>query len=84
MVENQIIPLHKSRMGQGIRIHALPEGIIRTYFIRLGIKEGEYVTCFERLPGGTVIIQKNRQQIAVGYDLARQILVMVMNERQPE
>lgn len=82
MTEPRIIPLNMSRMGQAIRIHALPEGILRTYFIRLGIHEGESVTCFERLPGGTVIIQKNRQQIAVGYDLARQILVMVVQGKE--
>ena len=75
-----IIPLFKSKMGQYIRIHSLPKGKLKAYFIRLGIREGEYVKCFERLPGGTVVIQKNRQQIAIGHELAREILVMIVED----
>lgn len=47
-------------------------------FIRFGLLEGEMVTCFERLPGGTVVIEKNRQQIAVGVSLACQIMVVLV------
>ncbi|MBI5464931.1 MAG: ferrous iron transport protein A [Ignavibacteriales bacterium] len=68
-------PLIKANRGQRIRIHALSKGAMRAQFIRLGIHEGERLTCFERLPGGTIVLQKHRQQIAVGARLAREILV---------
>ncbi len=51
----------------------LPSGNIKVQLIRIGISVGDKVFCLERLPGGTIVIQKNRQEIAIGYDLARQI-----------
>lgn len=73
------IPLGESTLGQGLRIQSVPASV-RTFFLRLGIGEGEVIQCFERLPGGTVVIQKNRQQIAIGHTLARQIMVTVVEE----
>jgi Fe2+ transport system protein FeoA len=35
------------------------------------------VKCLERLPGGTIVLQKNRQQIALGHKLARQVVVLL-------
>ena len=70
-----IIPLHKSRRGQQFTIHALPAGKVRILFLRLGISEGEPAICAERLPGGTIVLKKKRQRIAVGYKLAKEILV---------
>lgn len=58
-----------------VTILSLPAGIVRSQFIRFGIVEGEKVECLERLPGGTVVIRKNRQEIAIGRQLARQVLV---------
>jgi ferrous iron transport protein A len=52
--------------------------LLRAQFIRIGISEGERIKCIERLPGGTIVIQKNRQQIAIGHLLATQILVVVI------
>ena len=63
------------KAGHSVRIVSVPRGTLRAQFIRLGISEGERVTCLERLPGGTIVIQKNRQQIALGNKLARQIVV---------
>jgi Fe2+ transport system protein FeoA len=37
--------------------------------------EGEQIRCIERLPGGTVVIEKSRQEIAIGAALANTILV---------
>jgi Fe2+ transport system protein FeoA len=31
----------------------------------------------ERLPGGTVVLQRNRQEIAIGYDLAKKIEITI-------
>lgn len=54
---------------------ALPQGLMKVQLIRLGISEGDRIFCLERLPGGTVVIQKNRQEIALGHELAKQILI---------
>ena len=71
------MPLILVRAGNLVKIISVPKGTLRAQFIRLGISEGERVTCLERLPGGTIVIQKNRQQIALGHKLAREILVQV-------
>ncbi|MBI5021869.1 MAG: ferrous iron transport protein A [Ignavibacteriales bacterium] len=67
--------------GQWIKIVFVPHGVMRAQFVRLGIHEGERVKCLERLPGGTVVLQKNRQHIAIGNQLAKQILVTVSGEK---
>jgi Fe2+ transport system protein FeoA len=64
--------------GTWVRIHTLPRGLVRAQFIRFGIHEGERVECIERLPGGTIVLQKNRQQIALGHLLCEQILVEII------
>ncbi len=70
---------HRSLVDVGIglfvTILALPSGVVRFQFIRFGITEGETVECLERLPGGTIVIRKNRQEIAIGRQLASQVLV---------
>lgn len=77
MTDKSIIPLIEARLGQTLRIHSLPQGRMRIYFIRLGISEGDSAVCHERLPGGTVVLRKNRQEIAIGHKLASEILVIV-------
>lgn len=67
--------LDNAKKGRYITILGLPQGMVKVQMIRLGISEGDRVFCLERLPGGTVVIQKNRQEIAIGYELARQILI---------
>lgn len=75
--KQKTVPLILVRAGNLVKIISVPKGTLRAQFIRLGISEGERVTCLERLPGGTIVIQKNRQQIALGHKLAREILVQV-------
>jgi Fe2+ transport system protein FeoA len=80
-IGNELIPSHKSlplslaRKGSRLRIISIPEGRGRTQLIRLGFMKGEVVQCIERLPGGTVVIEKNRQEIAIGASLAKTIIV---------
>jgi Fe2+ transport system protein FeoA len=69
------LPLTFARRGTVVRIVSVPAGRSRTQLIRLGIMKGEVVRCIERLPGGTVVIEKNRQEIAIGASLAKTILV---------
>lgn len=46
--------------------------------MRLGLLEGEMVRCLEKLPGGTIVLEKNRQEIAIGFSLASTIVVAVV------
>src|SRR3990172_233067 len=82
MTESTIIPLIEAKMGQSLRIQSLPQGRLRAYFIRLGISEGDLAVCHERLPGGTVVLRKNRQEIAIGHKLAGEILVIVVKKER--
>ena len=68
-------PLHTAAKGRSLTIIDIPDGWSRTQLIRFGILGGERVQCLERLPGGTIVIEKNRQEIAIGAALAKTILV---------
>jgi Fe2+ transport system protein FeoA len=68
-------PLSSARKGNRLLIIDIPEERGRTQLIRLGIMKGEAVQCIERLPGGTVVVEKNRQEIAIGASLAKTIIV---------
>jgi len=63
------------KKGTSFTIIQLPSGTVKVQLIRLGLSEGDTILCLERLPGGTVILQKHRQEIAVGYELAKLIIV---------
>ncbi len=61
------------KKGSYVIINSLPSGLLKIQLIRIGISEGDKVYCLERLPGGTIVLQKNRQEIAIGFELAKQI-----------
>jgi len=69
------IPLHQVKRGSRLIISEIPDGRAKAQLIRLGVVKGEFIRCLERLPGGTIVIQKHRQEIAIGVTLARSILV---------
>ncbi|MFA7228310.1 MAG: FeoA family protein [Melioribacteraceae bacterium] len=69
--------LDRAKKGTKITIVKLPAGVIKSQLIRLGISEGDTVKCVERLPGGTIVVQKNRQEIALGFDLAKKIKIIL-------
>jgi len=70
-----MMTLDTSKKGQLIKIVTIPNETVRAQAIRFGIAEGESVLCQEVIPAGPVILQKNRQEIAVGRKLASQITV---------
>jgi Fe2+ transport system protein FeoA len=72
--------LNLSKSGQVLRIEKMPSGILGSQFVRLGIHKGEKIKCLERLPGGTIVLQKGRQQIAVGHQLTKQITVTIVED----
>lgn len=73
--QKNIFPLDSAKKGITVKIVEIPEGKRKAQLIRLGIVEGHLVRCLERLPGGTVIIQNHRQEVAMGSVLAKSILV---------
>jgi len=68
--------LDKTEKGNLLQVIKLPSGEIKSQLIRLGISEGDKIKCSQRLPGGTIVVQKNRQEIAIGFDLAKKIKVI--------
>jgi ferrous iron transport protein A len=70
-----IFPLDSARKGATVKIVEIPEGKSRAQLIRLGFVQGHLIRCLERLPGGTVVVQNKRQEVAMGVGLARSILV---------
>jgi Fe2+ transport system protein FeoA len=70
--------LVETRRGMQGTILSLPENSeLRSQCIRLGLAVGANFTCIERLPGGTIVLQTNRQEIALGRSLAIQIGVAI-------
>lgn len=70
--------LDKIKSGTTVKIYELPSGEIRSQLIRLGIAVGEIFVCLKRLPGGTIVLGKNRQEIALGFELAKKIRVIII------
>lgn len=75
MVHKSRISLDRIPKGSRVVIVEVPEGKRKSQLIRLGILKGEFIKCLERLPGGTVVIEKSRREIAIGVSLAKSIFV---------
>ena len=69
--------LDKAIKGSFFKIIKLPAGFHKAQLIRIGLCEGDKLFCMQRLPGGTIIVQKNRQEIAIGFDLAKHIEILL-------
>lgn len=67
--------LDKARKGQVIRITRICNELIRVQAIRFGLSEGEVIICQEIVPAGPVVVSRNKQEIAIGRSLARNIQV---------
>ncbi len=76
MIKSENKNLTQIKKGTTVKVVTLPEGLAKSQFIRFGIVEGDSIKCLERLPGGTILIQKNRQEIAIGRKLALNVLVI--------
>ncbi|MGE5675523.1 MAG: FeoA family protein [Mycobacterium leprae] len=61
--------------GQAILITQIADDYARLQAIRFGIAEGARAVCQAVLPGGPVVLRKGKQEMAVGRNLAKQILV---------
>ncbi|NOY05414.1 MAG: ferrous iron transport protein A [Chlorobi bacterium] len=70
-----MIPLSHIKVGTTGCISMLPEGVEGAKLVRLGLSEGANVLCLQRLPGGTLVLQHNRTEVAMSCDLARRIFL---------
>ena len=71
--KKNIVYLDSAVKGSKFIIESLPTGNPKVQLIRMGICVGDLLFCSQRLPGGTIIIQKKRQEIAIGFGLAKSI-----------
>lgn len=78
-LKKNIQPLNTVKTGVIIKIVSIPHGLVGAQFVRLGIHTGEKLQCLEKMPGGTVVLRKNRRQIAIGRELAKQIYVSLVD-----
>jgi Fe2+ transport system protein FeoA len=67
--------LTEVKKGQSVTIAKIVDHDIRTQFIRFGISEGSLITCLEKIPFGPFMLRHNRQELAIGREVARCILV---------
>ena len=65
--------LYDLKKGQEAEIIEFKNSEIRLNSSRFGIEVGQIIKCIAKL--GTVVIQKNQQQIAIGKKLAKEILI---------
>lgn len=61
------------RDQRGTIVSLPPDSELRSQCIRLGLTIGASFRCVERLPGGTIVLEANRQEIALGRSLAIEI-----------
>ena len=67
--------LDSVKRGQYFKINSIPNETVRAQAIRFGISEGEWLSCEEVVPAGPIVIRKNRQQLALGRQLAKEISI---------
>jgi Fe2+ transport system protein FeoA len=70
---------HKTldRIGAGKRciIFRIKNNDLRSRAMVFGLREGRRITCQNVIPAGPVVIRMNRQELAIGRELARAIEV---------
>ncbi|HVK40321.1 MAG TPA: ferrous iron transport protein A [Candidatus Kapabacteria bacterium] len=69
--------LDARRRNSGTIVSLPADAALRSQCIRLGLSIGSSFTCLERLPGGTIVVETGRQEIALGNALAKAIGVAI-------
>jgi Fe2+ transport system protein FeoA len=69
--------LDKDTVGSYLNIKKINDIDLKSYLIRFGIDNGNMVQCFHKISNGPVVIKFNRQEIALGSSLAKNIIVSV-------
>lgn len=69
------VTMEEMQRGQAVRIVRVEDDATRAQFIRFGIGEGSRVTCLEKIPFGPLMLRHNRQELAIGREIAKNIIV---------
>ncbi len=67
--------LTEIRRGQSVHITRIEDDKIRTQMIRFGISKGSLLKCLEKIPYGPFMLKHDRQEFAIGREVARKIFV---------
>ena len=67
--------LSEVKRGQSVKVLRIGDDAVRAQLIRLGICEGSCLRCQERIPFGPFMVRHNRQEIAIGREIAHKIAV---------
>lgn len=67
--------LAEVKKGDKFNITSINDEKTRSQAFRFGISEGAHLFCGDKVPGGPVIIKRNRQEIAIGRNLAKKITI---------
>lgn len=70
--------LSSSKIGSKIKLIDIPHSL-KADLIRLGLCEGDVVTCIAKIPSGPVVLEKGFQEIAIGRNFAKDINVDLVN-----
>lgn len=70
------------KKGQRLTIIRINNERARQQSIRLGLGAGTTVICSEKLPSGPIILKLGMQEIAIGRNLAKQIVISIDNKRR--
>ena len=63
------------RKGQTVAIVSIDNDAVRTQFVRFGITEGSCISCLEKIPFGPLMLRHSRQELAIGREVAKNIVV---------
>ena len=67
--------LADARAGDRMVVRSVDDPSARVTALRFGMAEGAAISCVARIPAGPIVLRSGRQEIAVGRQLARRIVV---------
>lgn len=67
--------LNEIKSGQNFKVALIPQEL-KTILMRLGICEGEELSCINKIPGGPIVLVKDLQEIAIGENYSKRIEVI--------
>lgn len=73
--KTNVILLNHVKKGKRFKVVRIDDKDTRTQLLRFGLGEGSTGICFERLPFGPIVIKHQRQEVAIGRELANKIWV---------
>jgi Fe2+ transport system protein FeoA len=74
-MKNQHKTLDRICAGKSCIVFRIKDSELRSRSMVFGLREGKRITCQNVIPAGPVVIRMNRQELALGRELARAIEV---------